>query len=252
MIDDPTSGYAFVGMENLHNDIYPFIDASKNENLNQSGKVVLITGAGRGIGRAIALQYAHAQVASIILCARTSSELDEVESAIKEINNSVKITKVTLDVTSESAVKACADAVKENEGRLDVLINNAGASEPWVPLAESELSNWWNTFEVNLKGPYLLLRAFLPLLVETAKANKSVVDVVNMSSIGAQTILHSASGYNISKHALCRLTEFVNLEYGAEGVNVISMHPGGVLTKLAEDIPQISQCKWHLRRLGLS
>jgi len=248
---DPTTGYAFVGMENLHNDIYPLIDASKNKNLNQSGKVVLITGAGRGIGRAIALQYAHAQVTSIILCARTSSELDEVESEIKKINSSVKVTKFRLDVTSESAVKSCADSVKKNEGRLDILINNAGASEPWIPLGESKPSNWWNTFEVNLKGPYLLLHAFLPLLMETAKANKSVVDVVNVSSIGAHVVAPGASGYDISKLALCRLTEFVNVEYGMEGVNVISMHPGGVLTKLAGNIPQISQCKFHFERTWL-
>jgi NAD(P)-dependent dehydrogenase (short-subunit alcohol dehydrogenase family) len=239
---DPTSGYAFVGTENLHNDIYPLIDASKNKDLNQSGKVVLITGAGRGIGRAIALQYAHAQVASIILCARTGSELDEVESSIR---------KITLDVTNESAVKECADAVKKSEGRLDILINNAGASEPWVPLGESKPNNWWNTLEVNLKGPYLLLHAFLPLLVETAKANQSVVDVVNMSSIGANVVFHDCSGYGISKLALSRLTEFASVEYGAEGVNVISMHPGGVLTKLAENVPQISERKQHLERLWM-
>lgn len=240
---DPTSGFAFVGMENLHNDIYPLIDASKNKDLNQSGKVVLITGAGRGIGRAIALQYAHAQVASIILCARTSSQLDEVESAIKKINTSVKVTKVTLDVTDESAVKACAEAVKQNEGRLDVLINNAGATEPWRPLAKSKPSDWWNTLEVNLKGPYLLLNAFLSLLVETAKANNTVVDVVNMASIGAHVNSPGASGYGISKLALCRLTEFAVLESESELVNVVSMHPGGVLTALSKDVEQIKDCK---------
>jgi NAD(P)-dependent dehydrogenase (short-subunit alcohol dehydrogenase family) len=240
---DPTTGYAFVGMENLHNDIYPLIDASKSKDLHQPGKVVLITGAGRGIGRAVALQYAHAQVATIILCARTSSELDEVESSIKNINSSIKVTKFKVDVTSESAVEECAAAVKESEGRLDVLINNAGASHDWLYLKESKPSDWWNTIEVNLKGPYLLLHAFLPLLVETAKVNDTIVDVVNTSSIGAHMIAPGASGYAITKLALCRLTEFVKAEYGSEGVNAISIHPGGVMTKMSEAEDQLKPCK---------
>ncbi|KAF2793847.1 putative oxidoreductase ucpA [Melanomma pulvis-pyrius CBS 109.77] len=238
---DPTSGYAFVGLENLHNDIYPLIDASTNKDLNQSGKVVLITGAGRGIGRAIALQYAHASVASIILCARTVPELDEVEASIKKINSSVKVTKFQLDVTNEDAVKACLDAVKKDEGRLNVLVNNAGTTEPWVPIGESKPSNWWNTFEVNLKGPYLLMQAFLPLLVETAKADGTTVDVVNISSIGALIVHPGVSAYQVSKLAVQRLTEFAAAEYGKLGVNVVGLHPGGVLTALSEGIASIRE-----------
>ena len=207
---DPTSGYAFVGFENLHNDIYPAISAATNTSLHQPGKVVLITGAGRGIGRATALQYAHANVSTIILAARTASQLDEVETAIKEINTSVKVIKAPLDVASETDVQALADKVQTAEGRLDVLINNAGTSEPWVPLVESEPAKWWSTFEINLKAPYLLSRAFLPLLLRTAEAQGGV-HLVNVTSIGANVVLPSASGYMTSKLALLRLTQFLSV-----------------------------------------
>ncbi|KAF2474884.1 NAD(P)-binding protein, partial [Lindgomyces ingoldianus] len=111
----PHTGYAFPGLSNIHASIYPAIDTSTNPSLSQPGKVVLITGAGRGIGRSIALQYATASVSCLILCARTNSELDEVESRAKEINPSVRVMKFQLDVTSESAVKACFEAVRAAE-----------------------------------------------------------------------------------------------------------------------------------------
>ncbi|KAF2702937.1 putative oxidoreductase ucpA [Pleomassaria siparia CBS 279.74] len=222
-------------MENLHNDIYPAIDPSVTKSLHQPGKVVLITGAGRGLGRSIAEQYAYACVASIIICARTSTELDEVEASINKINSAVKVTKFQLDVTSETAVKQCFEAVKEKEGRLDVLVNNAGASLEWVSIDESEPGKWWNVMEVNLKGPYLLLQAFLPLLVETARSNNTVVDVVNISSIAALLTFPQSSAYQLSKAALLRLTEFVDVEYKDKGVNAVGLHPGGVVTKLSEN-----------------
>ncbi|KAF2178643.1 putative oxidoreductase ucpA [Zopfia rhizophila CBS 207.26] len=230
------TGYAFPGLANLHRDIYPNIDASKNQSLSQPGKVVLITGAGRGIGRSIALQYAAASVACIILCARTGSELDALESSIEEISTAVRVIKMQLDVTSEEAVKSCLEKVKAKEGRLDVLINNAGVSDDWVPIPQTKPTEWWKTLEVNLKGPYLFLQAFLPLMTETAKTSGTTADVVNITSIGANVVHPGASAYQISKLAVVRLTEFVQAEYGGEGINAIAVHPGGVLTELANGI----------------
>lgn len=213
----PETGYAFPGMENLHNDIYPAISATETSTLAQKGKVVLITGAGRGIGRAIALQYAHASVASIIISARTSSQLDEVESSIKKINAGIRVHKFTLDVSKEDEVAKCAAEVKEREGKLDVLVNNAGGSSPWESLEETTPKDWWKTFEVNLYGPYLFIHAFLPLLVSTAEKEKRVTDIVNISSIGGNMVMPGASAYQISKLAVQRLTEFVEKEYAGKG-----------------------------------
>ncbi|KAF2128286.1 putative oxidoreductase ucpA [Dothidotthia symphoricarpi CBS 119687] len=237
----PHNGYAFPGLDNLHNDIYPAIAASSNSSLQQSGKVVLITGAGRGIGRATALQYAHASVGCIILCARTSSQLDQVESEIHEVNGKIRVLKYTVDVTEDEEVQKVAQDIKEKEGKLHVLVNNAGASSAWVPIVDTEPAKWWRDFEVNIKGPYLFLHACLPLLVETAEKSKTTVDVINVGSIGGHTTAPGSSAYGSSKFALLRLTEFVDVEYASKGVNVVTVHPGGVETTLSKQELDILQ-----------
>ncbi|KAF2622551.1 putative oxidoreductase ucpA [Macroventuria anomochaeta] len=235
----PDSGFDFVGIKSLHDDIYPAIDVSKTANLQQPGKVVLITGAGRGIGRSMAIQYARANVATIIICARTTSELDEVESAVQKANASVRVRKEALSVTDGAAVKDLARRVGEEEGCLDILINNAGLSRPWEPIGDTDPEDYWQVLEVNLKGPLLLLHAFLPLLVKTAETHNSHVNVINVTSIGAVTVVPGGSSYALAKLALQRMSEFVGLEYGGKGVNVVGMHPGAVVTKLANEIKEI-------------
>lgn len=245
------TGYAYVGVENLRNDIYPAISAEQTTSLHQPGKVVLITGAGRGIGRAIALQYASAKVASIILCARTTSQLDEVAATIKTINSDIRVHKQSVDVTSESAVAALAEDMAKKEDRLDILVNNAGYSARWTPLDLSEPSDWWRSFEVNLKGPYLMARAFLPLLLKTAEQTGHV-DVVNLASIGAHQVNALASNYTISKLAVCRLTENIDVGYKDQGVSAISVNPGGVETELAsQEIDILKPCKSSQYQRGL-
>lgn len=232
-------------MKNLHNDIYPAIDVTHNQKLKQSGKVILITGAGRGIGRAIALQYAQADASTIILCARTESELDEVESAIKKANDRVRVQKEVLSVTDGSAVKALAGKVSKELGRLDVLVNNAGMTRAWEPLGDTDPEDYWKVLEVNVKGPLLLLHAFLPLLVSTAEENKTRVSVVNMTSIGAVTVSPGGSSYSIAKMALQRMSEFVALDYQDKGVDVVGLHPGGVVTNLSQNVEEIKDCECH-------
>lgn len=229
----PNTGAAFVGPSNLHNDIYPSISAVSTPALHQPGKVILITGAGRGIGRAMALQYAHAHAASIILCARTLGQLSDVAASIRGINPDVRVHTHAVDVSSAEAVDALASAVRAQESRLDVLVNNAGHSAAWVPVEASDPADWWRTMEVNLKGPYLMARAFLPMLVDTAE-KQGTAHVVNLASVAAHLVTDVASAYQVSKLALCRLTQHLDAGYAGKGVNVVAVNPGGVQTALSE------------------
>lgn len=176
-------------------------------------------------------------MACIILCSRTASELDDVEQAIKKINAHIRVHKFSIDITEEAKVLAVAEAVKKEEGRLDILVNNAGTGDPWNLIADGVTEDYWRTVTVNFEGPYLLIHSFLPLMVETAKTTRAIVDVVNISSIGATVATPGASSYQVSKLAVSRLTEVVQVEYGSQGVNCVAVHPGGVLTELSKGLP---------------
>ena len=165
----PHTGYNFT--QTLHNDIYASIDPSKSD-LSQPEKVVLVTGSGRGLGRAIALRFAECGVACIVLCARTALELDEVEQSINNINTHVRVCKYAVDVSDEPAVLAVAQAVRDQEGRLDVLVNNAGILDKYATITDGDSELYMKTLDVNIKGPYLMLKVkkkstIYPVLLNT-------------------------------------------------------------------------------------
>lgn len=216
---------------------YPFIDPTKAD---LTGKSVLITGASKGIGKVTAISFASAGCSKILLAAR--SDLAEVESAVKDAATKVNrpqplVHSLKVDVTSDDSVRAAAETAADVlGGSLDILINNAGYLEKWKPIAESNPSEWWWTWEVNIKGTYLFAHYFIPLLLKSATKT-----LINISSGGAHALFPGASGYQTTKFALCRLTEFIDKEYHDQGLIAISVHPGGVMTELASNIPLARQ-----------
>ncbi|KAF5624785.1 oxidoreductase short chain dehydrogenase reductase family [Fusarium tjaetaba] len=216
-----------------HNDTYPFIDPLKAD---LSGKSVLITGASKGIEKATAIRFAVAGCSKIILAAR--SDMADVEAAVKDAAKKANrsqplVHSIKLDITSEESVKAAAETTKEIlDGGLDILINNAGCLEEWKSITESDPSEWWWTWEVTMKGTYLSARYFIPLLLKSTSKT-----IINVSSVGAQIIVPGASAYQTSKFALCRFTEFIDKEYYEQGLVAISIHPGGIKTELALNMP---------------
>ncbi|KAF9306318.1 hypothetical protein BG003_001055, partial [Podila horticola] len=214
----------------LHTDTYPAIAHSNHQTRN-----VLITGASKGIGRATAISFARSGAANIVIAAR--SGLDEVErelqAAAPSSSSPPQIIKLQLDVVSEASVAHAAERVKQECGHLDILVNNAGYIEKWTPIAESNPSEWWRSWEVNIKGVYLMTRAFLPLLLQG-----TLKTIINVSSTGAHSTKRGASAYQTNKFALLRFTEFIAVEYGDQGIVAIAIHPGGVPTELGLNLPK--------------
>lgn len=245
MTTHAANAQAFMGFTNtVRADTYPFISPASQAKTNE-GRSVLVTGASRGVGKAVALGFARAGFTRIALAAR--SDLTGVEAEVRAAasGHDIEVLRIELDVTSEGSVRAAAEAVEQSfpGGALDVLVNNAGHSSVWTPLGESDPGEWWRTWEVNVKGPYLCSRYFLPLLRRGALRINLI-----MASIGAVMVSPGAEAYQASKLAVARLAESLAQDYGdggsgwegkgeGGGVITIAMHPGGIDTDLAHAMP---------------
>ena len=232
--ESPSTGANFTSK--IHTEPYPYIRQSQH-----SGRNVLITGGARGIGRAMALAFAGAGAVGIVV-ADISEEFGNLASDLLEAAKSrghgyPRLILHKLDVADEGSVKKCAALVAaEFKGRLDILVNNAGYMTPALPVPESDPEMWWRTFEVNLKGPYLVSKYFVPLLLgSTSASGGQGGQMININSVAAHNLRPQASAYGTSKLAALKLTEFLMVEAGQQGLLAYSVHPGGVLTDLARD-----------------
>ncbi|KAJ3036929.1 hypothetical protein HK097_003670 [Rhizophlyctis rosea] len=221
-----------------HHDIYPAIDPSNPSSKladSAKGRTVVVTGAGRGIGRSIVLNYAKANPKVLVLAARTTSQLDEVESEIQKINPSIKVIKQSTDITDQQSVHNLIHTIVDNTDKDApiTLINNAGYGPKPQLIHETDTSEWFKTWDINIKGTYLVTRALLPHINTTHKNY-----IINISSVASrhEYYIPGFSAYNPSKTALNRFTEFTQLEYGdSHNLVTFAVHPGGVKTELAKE-----------------
>jgi NAD(P)-dependent dehydrogenase (short-subunit alcohol dehydrogenase family) len=137
------------------------------------GKAAIVTGGGRGIGRATALALAQ-DGAAVVLAARTGAEIEAVAGEIRTAGG--RALPVRCDVTDEGAVSALVDAALGDLLRIDILVNNAGFALPGRPILETPLADWERILRVNLTGPFLCAKAVLPAMIRQK--------IINVASIG--------------------------------------------------------------------
>jgi NAD(P)-dependent dehydrogenase (short-subunit alcohol dehydrogenase family) len=203
--------------------------------VNLSGKYVFITGASKGLGRITALSFAKAGADGIAVGARSdfSNLKAEIQSAAGSAGKKApKVLKIKLDVMDKESVAKAARETMKAFGKLDILINNAGYLSEFVPIGEDDSDEWWMNWEVNIRGLYLVTKAFLTLMLKGGDKT-----IINLSSIGGHMISPGASGYQTTKFALMRFTEHLNVDHGKEGLLAYCIHPGGVMTELAGKMP---------------
>lgn len=183
-------------------------------------KIALITGGGRGIGRAIAMALAREGV-RIAVAARTSEQVEQVAG---EIGNGA--IAVTCDVSDpESVVRMFAD-VRERLGEVDILVNNAGIAES-ATLVTTTDELWHRHLAINLSGTFYCTRAALPAMLK-----RNWGRVINVASIAAKTGAPYIAAYSASKHGVLGLTRSVALEVAAKGITVNAICPGYVDTDM--------------------
>jgi len=189
-----------------------------------AGKVAVVTGAGRGIGRAVALAYAR-EGARLGLCSRTAEELDSMAAELLRLG--AEVFSFPTDVSQADQVNAFVDGALAKFGRLDVLINNAGVAHPQLSLRELSLEEWDRVLAINLRGAYLLARAVVPQMVRQRGGS-----IINVSSWLGRDALTGWGAYGVSKWGLEGLTRYLALELKPSRVRVNSVSPGYVATKM--------------------
>jgi len=185
-------------------------------------QAILVTGGGRGIGRAIALAFAEPGYV-VAVAARTRSELDETAAAIG--TRGARPVPLAVDVTDERAVAAVFDELRAVSPRLDVLVNNAGVGGA-QPIHHTDIHSWRRILDTNVWGTFLVTRQAVPLLGEGGR-------VINMSSVLGRFGVPGYTAYCASKHAVIGFTRALALELVKRGITVNAICPGWVDTDMA-------------------
>lgn len=198
-----------------------------------NGNVAIVTGGGRGIGKAIALGLARAG-ADVCVTARNAEQVASVAAELRELG--VQGIGLACDVSDRAAVESTTEQAVSELGRLDILVNNAGGGLERTPVGEDDPDVWARVIEINLLGTYYCSRAALPHL-KTAGGGK----IINIGSGMGHQPRATNSSYNASKAGVWMLTRCMAVQLWDEGITVNELIPGPVFTELTSDIMQEGQ-----------
>jgi 3-oxoacyl-[acyl-carrier protein] reductase len=193
-----------------------------------AGRTILITGAGRGIGKRLALGVA-ARGAKVGLLARSRGELDLAQLEIEQAGGVAM--RLRADVRDGDQVTAAVDRMRVHWGHIDVLICAAGVQGPIGPLVEVNPKAWWDTVETNLHGVMLAARAVLPEMMARRSGK-----IIALSGGGSLTPRPNFSAYSTAKTALVRMVETLAAEVAEHNVQINCMAPGGAYTSMTDEI----------------
>ena len=192
-------------------------------------QVALITGAGRGIGRAIALAYAR-EGARLALAARTLDELEETAGQAEALGSSTCV--IPTDVTEQTEVEEMVRRTLERFSTLDILVNNAGLVGPVGPLQDNDVTYWARTIQVNIVGVFLCCRAALPVMIARNRGK-----IINLYGGRGRNL----SSYGASKVAVADITATLALELEGKNIQVNALSPGSIDTRMWEETRDAAQ-----------
>lgn len=195
---------------------------------NFTGQVAIVTGGGRGIGKAISLGLAAAG-ASVAITGRTAASLEETAKEIEA--HGVKAIPFPTDVTDADAIKRLVAETEAKLGPIDIMVSNAAVEGPLGPMWEVSNEAWKRCLETNVMGTFNCAQAVLPGMTQRRKGH-----IVNVGSGGGLFAVPYDTGYSTTKAALIRLTEGIAIEAEPYGVSVFVIHPGVVHTGMSDTV----------------
>jgi NAD(P)-dependent dehydrogenase (short-subunit alcohol dehydrogenase family) len=200
-----------------------------------AGRVALITGASRGIGRATALRLAQAG-AAIVLAARTEPELLAVAETVRASGAGALV--IPTDVTNDQQLEALVNRTLTHFGRIDILVNNAGGGPPRTPLVKARVADWDWTLRVNLWAPMVLTKLILPAMIERRSGT-----IVNMCSLAGLTGKAGEAAYAAAKFGVRGFSQSLFEEVREYGIKVSTICPGYVDTALIPPNRRVDRSK---------
>jgi NAD(P)-dependent dehydrogenase (short-subunit alcohol dehydrogenase family) len=189
-----------------------------------AGQVALVTGGGRGIGRATAQALATAG-ATVVITSRSQGELDQTLTLIAQSGGHGY--SVVTDVTNQSAVEQAVQQTEAQWGPIDLLINNAATAAGLGKIVDIDPKQWWLDVETSVRGSLLTTHAVLPGMIARQRGR-----IINVASRQGIVPLALASSYTVAKTAIIRFTEVLSLEVRDQGISTFAIHPGTVPTSL--------------------
>jgi len=207
-----------------------------NFSSNNERRVAVVTGSSKGIGKAIALEFANAGY-SVVINARNEEELKQ---AAKDISNSIKdagrIVSIPGDISQEPVCISLIESAVKQFGRIDVLVNNAGIGGESKKIYELTEKDWDEVIDVNLKGTFLCTREAVKNMMKDGSNNNSNYSIINISSVHEQTPQPESAPYAASKGGMQMLTKTIALELAEKGIRVNGIAPGAIATDMNKEL----------------
>jgi glucose 1-dehydrogenase len=204
-----------------------------------NSKNAVVTGSSRGIGEAVALEFAKAGY-NLVINSRDAEELSaSKEEILRVINDSIEIVTFPGDISQEQVCKGLMDVAEKQLGRLDVLVNNAGVNGPEKNTTDISSAEWDNVLDINLKGSFFCSREAIKKMLSQSKIQDSAdYSIINISSVHQTTPMPLAVPYAASKGGMEMLTKTMALEVANKGIRINAIAPGAIATMMNIDILQ--------------